>query len=130
MKYNKIPYVIVLIFLIGILNCSSTAQYSNNSKQLLKRLINAEKSGEQVVFSPIEREKFLIKKSGDMDVVHGTIRIMPPVDKKRLTDLGIQVNSTIGQVLTVVIPLNSLHALSKIKGVIYIQIDTPVKMKK
>ncbi|OSZ78737.1 hypothetical protein CAP35_10960 [Chitinophagaceae bacterium IBVUCB1] len=58
--------------------------------------------------------------------VAGMIKITPGIDIEAIADAGVQIGTKAGQIWTVSIPVEQMEAFTKIKGIVYIELDLPI----
>lgn len=74
-------------------------------------------------------KRFLVKRDERGYVVHGMIKVDASLDPVDLERLNIRVVSQRKEIWSVIIPVQSLKALGRIKGVCRIEIDSPVEQR-
>ena len=128
--------LIIFVFAIGISisGLFAEAQYSAFTRNFIAHWQRAPrvltKSGVQRDLPADVRSRFLVFGSERGDRVHGIIEVdKAAVQPAELEQLGIAVNSRIGRLWTVQIPVDSLEALGDAAGIVSISIDSPVRMK-
>ena len=82
-----------------------------------------------LTFSKSVMKEFLVKKINNDLIVRSLMLVNSGLNEANLSDLGITINSKIGNIWTAEIPVRSLSQLGKIRGLDFIEIDTPVKTK-
>lgn len=74
-------------------------------------------------------EKYNLKKLNGIYTISGFIKINNEFNKNDLVQLNIKANSKIGEIMTVIIPLNSIEMFLKINGIIYFEISRKVELR-
>ncbi len=130
------PIKFILIFCLCVVFVSkgqTQDRYSAVTKRFLTHIESNVKKAQlfkrPLTFSKSLMKEFLIKKINNDLVVRSLILVNSGLYEARLSDFGITINSKIGNIWTVKIPVRSLSQLGKIKGLDFIEIDTPVKTR-
>jgi minor extracellular serine protease Vpr len=74
-------------------------------------------------------KQFYIKRIDNVNYINAFIRLGSQGNKQSLTNLGVQINSVIGDVVTARIPVQNLDSVSTLASVKYIQVGTKVKKR-
>ena len=102
------------------------AQFSAFTLRFLNDLEHVERQNGAPVLDASLKAKYLVRNSDQGDVVHGFLRLTPDFDPESLERLGVQIQSQSGEICTAVIPVRSLRKLGKVKGITYIEINSPL----
>ncbi len=81
------------------------------------------------VFTKKMKEDYLVKYSKTGYSVHGILTVGPDMNEADLNRYGITVNTKISNFWTVQLPVKSFNSLKNIKGLKYVQIDSPVRTR-
>ena len=125
------------LFFLVLFSCSTqVAQYAPFTQRFLHELEKAQKLQQEeaeegeLILPQKTIDRFLVK-SGDRGyVVHGMIKVNKHFRARGLQRLNIFVKSRGGELWGVIIPVQSLKPLGLVKGIIRIEIDSPVKKRK
>ena len=74
-------------------------------------------------------EKYNLRKLNGVYTISGFIKINNEFNENDLAQLNIKANSKIGEIMTVIIPLNSIEMFLKINGVKYFEISQKVELR-
>ncbi len=85
---------------------------------------------EDFVLSASEIQRFLVKRENNAYVVHGIVTVDQRLKLADIEQLDIQIKQRQGNHLSVIIPVKSLKPLGQVRGVQFIEIDTPVIQRK
>lgn len=75
------------------------------------------------------KKEFGIGVSGDKVVVGAMLKVDEGIDMKKLKKLGVEINTTAGDILTARIPVYKLEKLKKVKGLVLVEVDLNVKTR-
>jgi hypothetical protein len=133
LRWDVMLGIAVASTLIGLYCSRHMAQYSAFTQRFLLELDKAQENlsddAQGIVLSQRIRERFLVKSGDSGYVVHGIIKVDPHFDSARLEHLDILVRSRTQEIWGVIIPVRSLKPLGRVKGVLRIEIDPPVKRR-
>ena len=105
------------------------AQYSAFTLRFLYDLEQVRSENGSPLLDDSLKKKYLVRESGQGDVVHGFLTLTPDFDPKRLENPGVILQSRIGDICTAVIPVRSLRRLGRVKGISYIEINSPIQKR-
>jgi hypothetical protein len=117
----------MLIFWFGC--AGPRAQYSAFTLRFLNDLEQVPRHDGNPVLDEAIKRKYLVRETGEGDVVHGFLTLTPDFDPNRLADLGVAIQSRNGDICTAVIPVRALRKLGRIKGISSIEINSPLQKK-
>ena len=119
---------IILSFLAFFFACAGPrAQYSAFTQRFLNDLEHVQRENGASVLDASLKAKYLVRDSDQGEVVHGFLYVTPEFDPQSLERLGVQIQSQSGEICTAVIPVRSLRKLSRVKGITYIEINSPLQ---
>ena len=142
-------YISVIILLITVFACSSTKKNTANkkdtkpisaenqfdmslhTKMFLREFESEKKSANNDDFIPSVKliNKYGLKKVSDEYTISGFIKTNNKFQKDQLTLLKIKYGSLVNNIITVIIPLNSIDSFLYLKGIDYFEIGAKVELK-
>ena len=144
---QTMKYIEILIIFMVIFSCSATKQNSTKktslgskpivykfdlslkTKMFLKELEEEKEDKTNYIPSNKLIDKYNIKKLNDIYTISGFIKINDEYNENVLTQLNIKTNSNVGNIITVIVPLNSIDAFLTLDGINYFEISTQVDLK-
>ena len=132
---KRITYIFLILMLsiLGIVCSAHRARYSPFTMRFLHELDKARaehvERSDAIILSEKMMKQFLVKEEDHGYIVHGVIEVAGAFDESALTSWSVRVRSRHGNFWSVVIPIESLKHLGDIRGVLRIEIDTPVKKR-
>ncbi len=129
----KLLFSLIISFIINFNSMAQQAQYSNFSKRCidelrLKETLSQGKAENSLVVSQEIQEKYALAKTAKGYEVGAVITVnLQKIKEKDLQDLNIAVNSKIGDIWTLQLPIYSLPKIGTIEGIIYVEINVPQK---
>jgi len=79
---------------------------SANTKMFLKKLIDSEKNISNVAVAQLKKD-YVLNTYDDITYIYGLIKVSNPVCKSSLINYGVKINTEIGSILSVKIPLEA-----------------------
>ena len=103
-------------------------QFSASTQLFILRLKSYKtlKAGSVKEISELKKE-FGVGVSGDKVVVEAMLKVDEGIDMKKLKKLGVEINTSVGGVLSARIPVYKLEKLKKVKGLVLVEVDLTVK---
>lgn len=98
-----------------------TAQESAKLSPLTQIFLMKREQNKQVL-----PQNFVYRKVGNVTCISALLKIQPTVDEVALRALDVRVGTKAGTIWTALIPVDNLNALSRVKGVEYVQVDEPI----
>ncbi len=95
---------------------------SANTKMFLKKLIDSEKNISNVAVAQLKKD-YVLNTYDDITYISGLIKVSNPVCKSSLINYGVKINTEIGSILSVKIPLEAFTNIINEEAVEYIEID-------
>jgi len=72
---------------------------------------------------------YVYKKTASGVYMSAVIKVSGTVAASDLDALGVKINTRAGKIWTALVPISSMEAFTKVKGISYIELDEPVSMK-
>lgn len=128
----KIFYSVVLfLFFLNTLTFAQ-ADFSANT-QLLESIVKKRSEtilpNDKLWFSEKEIDYFVIKEKEGVPVTGAIIKVNEEIDETSLYSLGVKINSRIGNIWTISVPLQVLPELREIQGLVFVDTDRQIRKK-
>ena len=111
---------------VALAGCARTAEYSSYTQSLIQRVETIRAQRGELRLTDEERKEL---HAGPDNRVRGSVQVEATVDTAALDELGISVESRLGTVWTLNIPLETLEKLGAVRGIRYIEIPPPVRQR-
>ncbi len=125
----KNRFILILLFFTSLIfySCaSSKAQLSAPTQILITEYKKAKEKARADRTAIILPEKvmkdYAIRLENYKYVADALVTVNESVDEKKLTEIGVHINSKINSIWTIAIPMDNIEKLIKIKGVEFIDI--------
>ncbi len=116
-----------LLLMILFFACAGPrAQFSAFTLRFLNDIEHVQRQNGAPVLDASLKAKYLVRNSDQGNVVHGFLYVTPDFDSQSLERLSVQIQSQSEEICTAVIPVRSLRKLGKVKGITYIEINSPL----
>ncbi len=142
-------YISIIILSVAIIACSATKKSSSKKEETEQSSVEnkfdlslhtklflialekerAGKSTEDFVPSDKLINAYDIKKLNDTYIINGFIKIKDSYQEKELTQLNIKTGSAVSNIVTVIVPLESINSFLLISGIDYFEIGEKVELK-
>lgn len=126
---KQILFFTILMFL-AMISFGQEAELSMQTRSLLKQVKKLQKIEAKYAekLAKISQQFPVEDVNGEL-FIGGMIKVSQDFDEKKLTDLGVEINSRINDIRTIKIPVSKIPEIARIEGIIYIQTDTRIKKK-
>ena len=123
----------ILMFIactLALPSFSQDAVFSANTKALLlqTKQYSVLKSNPAQVSAEL-KQFYPVRTIENQNFIGALLKVGPGVDEKAMLSLGVKINSRVGDIWSVLIPLFSLEKLLTVKGLIYVEADFTIKKK-
>ena len=123
-------FLMLLLMVFPLITEAQEVQFSASTQLFILRLKSYKtlKPGSVNEINELKKE-FGIGVSGDKVVVGAMLKVDEGIDMKKLKKLGVEINTTAGDILTARIPVYKLEKLKKVKGLVLVEVDLNVKTR-
>jgi hypothetical protein len=136
---NIIKTIILLLLCIAGIHCSTANRndkdiFSAKSKQLYNELLQITNGDDNKDINKLITKE-LISKYGLIQIendyfVRATLKVNEKLDPEDLTEKEIRLFTKADKIMTSEIPLRSYLVINKIEGIDYIEINSPIRIRK
>lgn len=128
LKSSAMLLIVALAF--GSIFCAvQKAQLSASTKRLINDLESLPKEEGQFKLDDSLKKKYGIRETDTGPVVHAFIKVSEDLKSESLEKLNVKQQSVVGDIQTVVVPLENIKKLAAVEGVRHIEVSTPVKFR-